>query len=112
FQAGEKEVHSLLGRGLHFRFLKKLDQLQQYEDLLAGWIGRFRLLLLNDMLGANVTYWESREKATAELDEVLQGEFRVLGPEGQAALKARRLQFETPEKYAIRFNYRTGIYDH
>ncbi|MCB0594852.1 MAG: hypothetical protein H6557_00755 [Lewinellaceae bacterium] len=110
FQANEKKAHSLLGRGLHFRFLEKLDKLLVNRGLFEEEIGRFREQLLNDMVGANVTYWESREKASAELERILQAEFQVLGPEGQEALNRRLLQFKEPEKYGIKFNYRSGIY--
>ena len=111
FQADEKQVHSLLGRGLHFHFLKELDKLLPYQDLFGEEIGQFRQQLLNDITGASVTYWESREKAVAELDSILQAGFRVLGAEGQQALEARRRQFEDPEKYGISFNYWSGIYN-
>ena len=111
FQSDEKEVHSLLGRGLHFRFLEKLDKLLPYRDLFGKEIGQFRAQLLNDMTGAGVTYWESKEKALAELERIQQAQFQVLGKDGQQALEARRLQFEDSEKYGIRFNYRSGIYE-
>ncbi|MCO6480061.1 MAG: SH3 domain-containing protein [Phaeodactylibacter sp.] len=111
FQAGEKQAHSLLGRGRHFRILEKLDKLLVHKDLFGEEIGRFRQQLLNDITGADVTYWESKEKASAELDSILNAGFEVLGAEGREALEARRRQFEEPEKYGIRFSYRTGIYE-
>ncbi len=111
FPAGEKQAHSLLGRGVHFRILEKLDKLLVHKDLFGEEIGRFRHQLLNDIVGAGVTYWESKEKATMELDSILNAGFEVLGTDGREALEARRRQFEDPEKYGLRFNYRSGIYD-
>lgn len=110
FQASENEAHSLLGRGLHFRFLEKLDELLVSGDLFEGLAGRFREQLVNDIAGTGVTYWESREKATEELDRILEAEFAVLPEKEKKALRERRRQFEDPEKYGIKFNYRSGIY--
>ena len=111
FESNEKEVHSLLGRGLHFQFLEKLDKLLLYRDLYGEEIGQFREQLLNDIAGAGVTYWESREKALTELKRIQQANFQVIGEDGQQALEARRRQFEDPGKYGIRFNYKSGIYE-
>lgn len=110
FQAGEDRVHSLLGRGLHFAFLEKLDKLLAYEDLFGAGIGRFRQLLVNDITGAGVTYWESGEKAAAELSRILERGFHGLGPPEVKALENRLRQFAEPEKYGIKFNYQSGIY--
>lgn len=111
FQSDEKKVHSLLGRGLHFAFLEKLDKLLPYTDLYGEGIGRFRQQLINDITGKDVTYWESREKAAAELGRIVEAGFQVFGPEDMKALEARYRQFGDPAKFGIKFNYRSGIYE-
>ena len=111
FESGENEVHSLLGRGLHFRILENLDKLLTFSDLLEEEIGQYKGGVLNDILGADVTYWESRDKALEELEKIIEAKFEVLGPDVQQALQTRQLQFEDPERYGIKFNYRSGIYE-
>ncbi|MCB0571465.1 MAG: SH3 domain-containing protein [Phaeodactylibacter sp.] len=106
-----QQGHSLLGRGIHYSMLKKLDKLLVYNDLLHEEIGRYRGMLLNDIAARGVTYWETRDKAAAELDSILSAHFKVVGEKGEISLSARRRQFDEPEKYGIQFDHQSGIYE-
>ncbi len=103
--------HSLLGRGVHFRTLQKIDQLLKKSDLFAPELNRLKTRLVNDMVDPHVTYWEAKEKIQAELDTILQTDFNILTPADKIALQERRQLFETPDANNIEINHQSGIYD-
>jgi hypothetical protein len=107
---GAGRQHSLLGRGIHRQMLERMEEIDQQASYARAPLRRLRFALLDDLLRHDVTYWESQEKATAELDEILGASFRQFEARDTIALRARLHQFAAPEKYQIQFDHRTGIY--
>jgi hypothetical protein len=107
---GTGQPHSLLGRGLHQQMLERMEEAANQAPYARIPLRRLRQALLDDLLRHDVTYWESQEKATAELAQILAAGFRQWEARDTIALRARLQQFAAPEKYQIQFDHRTGIY--
>lgn len=103
--------HSLLGRGVHFATLQKIDQLLEKSDLFAPEMTRLKTRLVNDMTEPHVTYWETKGKIQAELDTIIGSGFSILNDADETLLKNRRLLFENPDSSNIEVNHQSGIYN-
>ncbi len=102
---------SLLGRGVHYQTLENIDKLLKKSDLFALELTRLKTRLLNDITESHVTYWETQEKITMELDSIIQANFSVLTNADKVALQTRRQQFEKPEESGIQLNMQAGTYE-
>ncbi len=109
-QPEKGQSHSLLGKGIHYRILVELDKALGPKDLFGEKIGQLRQQIVNDITAAGVTYWEPQEKVLAELDRILEAGLSLLTKANRIALQTRRQQFENPDQYGIKLNYRSGIY--
>jgi hypothetical protein len=109
-QDGLGQQHSLLGKGIHYQMLEKLEALSSNEGFPQGELQRLRKALLNDILDHSVTFWETQEKAAAELERILEKDFNLLDKRDKIALRARLQHFENPEQNRIQFGHRSGIY--
>lgn len=109
-QDGLGQQHSLLGKGIHYQMFEKLEPLSTEAGFPQGELQRLRKALLNDILDHSVTFWESQEKAAAELGQIVEKDFKLLDKREKIALQARLQHFENPEQYRIQFGHRSGIY--
>lgn len=103
--------HSLLGRGIHFATLQKIDQLLKKSDLFTPELIALKARLVNDIVAPYVTYWETKERIQAELDTILLSNFSNLTKADNIALQMRRQQFETPDSSKIEVNHQSGTYN-
>lgn len=101
---------SLLGRGVHYQTLEKIDKLLKKSDLFTPELTRLKTRLLNDITQPDVTYWEKKENIIIELDSITQANFEIFTNADKIALQTRRQQFETPERFGIQLNMQTGSY--
>lgn len=99
---------SLLGRGHHLRILEKSDQLLAKSPLFATEIRRLKARIVNDISEPHVTYWETADKIVAELDAILQKDFKLLSAADKIALQTRREQFVEPIRHSITVNEQAG----
>ena len=101
---------SLLGRGIHYQTLEKIDKLLKKSDLFTPELTRLKTRLLNDITQPDVTYWEKKENITTELDSIINANFSVLSNADKVALQTRRQQFELPQESGIQLNMQSGSY--
>lgn len=99
---------SLLGRGFHQETLRKLEATLQKSGFFAPEIMHWKSLLVNDITDSNVTYWETKEKITAELDNIIHQDYAVLTNTDKIALQTRRKQFENIVANKIQLNQQAG----
>lgn len=101
---------SLLGRGIHYQTLEKIDKLLKKSDLFTPELTRLKTSLLNDMTQPDVTYWEKKENIISELDSIIQADFTILTDADKIALQTRKQQFEAPQEFGIQLNMQSGSY--
>jgi len=99
---------SLLGRGIHYQILQQLAETLRKSDLFEPEIRHWKTLLINDITGSYVTYWEQATKITAELDTILVKNYPILTDADKVALQTRRKQFDDPAAHKISVNQQTG----
>lgn len=102
------QQYSLLGRGIHHQVIQKLDQLIQSDRLFQPTIDRIKKMLVNDISGAGVVYWERPQVIIKELDQVLAGHSEVLNPSDKIAIGVRRKQMDHPEQYQLVTDFQSG----
>ena len=100
---------SVLGSSIHQSLLGELDKLLICEDILQQEIDYIRGLIFNDLLGPDVLYWNSRDLAIAELQQIKDGKLKCIKQEAKQQLENRILQFTTDStNTGALFNYRSG----
>jgi hypothetical protein len=108
-EVDNRSVFSLLGKGVHTSFLSRLDQTQQHRDLAGPEIDQLKALIINDMTGSTVLYWEAKEKVQQELKSILDTTFTVLTPADTLALhQSLQALRDTAAVQERRFNFRAG----
>jgi hypothetical protein len=108
-EVDNRSVFSLLGKGVHTSFLSQLDQAELYRDIAGPEIDQLKTLIINDMTGPAVLYWESKEKVQQELESILGTTFTVLTPLDTLALHQSLMVFrDTANAKERRFNFRAG----
>lgn len=108
-QTADYTGHSLLGRGKHLQLLQHAQQLLNRSRRFEPEILQLKTDLLNDITQAGVTYWESRDKIIAEVDNILTANLNLLTPADKIALQTRRSHLENPETYGIQVNQQAGF---
>lgn len=100
---------SVLGSSVHQSLLGELDELLVCEDVLRQEIDYIRGLIFNDLLHPDVLYWNSKDLAIAELQEIKDSELKCINKETRQQLENRILQLTTDStKAGMLFNYRSG----
>lgn len=100
---------SVLGDKVHQALLEELDKLLICEDILQQEIDYIRGLIFNDLLDPGVLYWNSRDLAIAELQQIKDSELKCIKEEVKQQLENRILQLTTDSTNAgMLFNYRSG----
>ncbi len=98
---------SLLGKGIHFKLLQKMDEVSK-TNLFQKETNDLRDRLINDITGPNVEYWESQKQILDELDKILDQGFQHLTKEDVIALEKRRKEFKNLKASKIKVNQRSG----
>ncbi|MCB0663188.1 MAG: SH3 domain-containing protein [Saprospiraceae bacterium] len=99
--------HSLLGRGIHKRILEEIEEILDKADLFEPEILQIKAKLVQDILEPDNTYWESQEKITNELKEILDASFSILSEEEKDSLAARLTMFEAPFDHGIKLDVKS-----
>jgi len=102
--------HSLLGRGTHHTIMERMEQLWAPTGLFSDALIRTKNELVADITGSTGQYWEKAEQVRSELRRIIESDFSFLTPEDHIALQTRLQQLEEPERYDIRTNYQSGMY--
>jgi hypothetical protein len=102
--------HSLLGRGIHLEMFEKIENLSKLTPLFNNELLFFKNALIEDIILLNTTYWEEKNEASAELEEILKRDFAFLEPQDRLALQKRLDDFKKAEELGILFNFKSGIY--
>lgn len=109
-EVDSRSVFSLLGKGVHTSFLRQLDQTNQHRDIAGPEIDQLKALIINDMTGPAVLYWEAREKVQQELESILDTTFTMLTPVDTLALHQRLMGLrDSAILKERRFNFRAGF---
>lgn len=98
---------SLFGEDKHIQILEQLDKISSHSDLFNLSIQRIKTALLNDIIAEN-HYWQPKEKLMAELEKIIQTDFKCLSKDEKIALLERMKMFAEPDKYEIFVNQREG----
>ncbi|MEZ5043400.1 MAG: SH3 domain-containing protein [Saprospiraceae bacterium] len=99
---------SLLGRGIHLAILKAAEALIQSGHYMDSEIRQVKTQIVDDILQPTNSFWESKEKVIAEMDNMLQANLTIIDKKDKIALEARRQQFDAPESHQIEMNVRAG----
>jgi len=102
--------HSLLGKGLHFKILKKVNDLLEKKSPFNKSLENIKKEILDDILDTQkfVSYWYKKEKILSEIDQIIDANFVSLSKKEWIAIKARRKMFEQHQANAIKINQRSG----
>ncbi len=103
--------HSLLGRGEHFRVLAAINQQLEAGSPFQSSLLEVQSKIVEDITGSEITYWETKEKITEELEKIVLADFESIEKAQKVSLKTRLEQFEKPEEYNIQVNHQAGIYE-
>ncbi|MEL6864583.1 MAG: SH3 domain-containing protein [Bacteroidota bacterium] len=101
--------HSLLGKGIHLKTFKGMDNLLQESLFFQSETQKIKNQLIEDITGEYMTYWESQKAILEELDAILAADLDVvLTDEDRVALQTRRKMFEQYKANKIKLNHRSG----
>ncbi len=109
FQYADYEAASQLGTGIHLKMFRQIDKAMQTGTLFQPELRAFKEAVLEDIIGKNVVYWQSKELILKELDQILKTGFKCLDDRDRAVLQSRLVMFEDPEANGLRVNLRSGI---
>jgi hypothetical protein len=107
-QTDENDGCSQLGLGNHHAMLKHIDDALNNCPEFEPELIKAKNLLLEDILGKDVCYWQIEKKILTELNLILENNYKCLMPRDVMALKARKQMFENPQANGIRVNLRAG----
>lgn len=110
FQTSANDGHSLLGRGIHLEMFEKIEILNKLTPIYEQELMQIKNALVEDIIFLNTTYWEEKEKASAELRQILDRTFTFLTPADRSALEKRLQDFKKSEELGILFNFKSGIH--
>jgi hypothetical protein len=97
FPVTRQQKHSLLGRRIHFKLLRSLEQLVQQYPFLQAECGQIKDLLLNDISTSGTTYWEDWPAIQTELDTILNTTtWNILSQEDLAIIRHRQQTLALP----------------
>lgn len=102
--------HSLLGRGYHLATLQTIDRLSRQAPGFQPYLQAWKQDLITDITAVETTYWEEQTVALEELNQIMSAGFAYLSRDDKVALETRRQQFENPDQYDVKFNYKSGVY--
>lgn len=107
-QTDENAGCSQLGLGRHDAMLKQLDEAFATCPEFRPELEKVKTLLLEDIFGKTVCYWQNEKKILTELNLILGNNYSCLTPRDIIALKSRKSMFESPAANGIRVNLRAG----
>ncbi|MCB0635161.1 MAG: hypothetical protein KDC54_01010, partial [Lewinella sp.] len=89
FPVDRQHGYSLLGRGIHTALLRVADTLLADFPSTTADVTTLTAALMDDMMGDDIAYWESREKVMEELKELLEKPPQFLSAEQKVRLHQR-----------------------
>ena len=101
--------HSLLGQGTHLKILEQADKDLKKSDLFLNEVIKIKDEVVNDIVGKDITYWESSDKIQKELDDILASNLSILTSDDKVALETRRKMFANPKANGVEVNHRAGM---
>lgn len=107
-QTGEWSGCSQLGLGKHHAMLQALERCRELGGLFEPECRDWKTMLLEDILGKNVDYWQPADKIVAELHAILHSAPGILDARDSMSLATRKTMFEQAEHNEIRTNVRSG----
>jgi len=108
-QVGDNEVVSQLGLGHHQQLLALIEKgLSRPNGLFQTDFLALKEMVLDDMLGKDVRYWQPEEKILAELEKILGSSLTSLTAADREALARRLAMFQSPAENGLRVNLRAG----
>lgn len=110
-QTDENAGCSQLGLGNHISMLKRFDEALTTCPEFEPELIKAKNLLLEDVLGKDVCYWQTEKKILTELNLIIENNFKCLTSRDVLALKARKPMFENTQANGIRVNLRAGEVD-
>ncbi len=110
-QTDENSGCSQLGLGRHTAVLEMIDEAVEKDKDFSNELLQVKNLLLEDILGKDVCYWQNEKKILTELNFILQNNYKCLTSRDLIALKARKQMFENPQANGMRVNLRDGEQD-
>ncbi|MCC6414224.1 MAG: SH3 domain-containing protein [Saprospiraceae bacterium] len=110
-QTDENAGCSQLGLGNHISMLQRIDEALTACPEFEPELIKVKNLLLEDMLGKDVCYWQTEKKILTELNLIIENNYKCLTSRDVLALKARKPMFENPLANGIRVNLRAGEVD-
>lgn len=103
------EAYNLLGDSIYYELLKDLDQWPDCKGLLAEEKGRIKRAIINDLIKANVLYWNKRGEVLAEMAKIVKTPFACLTEQDQQLIQQRLDELlQNEEGTTHLFNYRSG----
>lgn len=103
----EHETYSLLGRGLHKATLDALQTALQGSSGFEKELNQLKNKLLDD-ISLTSDFWEDQDAILAELQAILDAEYKMLGKEDLVELSARLKMLKNPGKYDLKTNLFEG----
>lgn len=105
----DEHVFSELGKGVHRALFSKMTQAMAASRLFEPEYMDFKKLLMDDIMGLQLSYWNNQETILRELDGILADNPGILTSVDKENIAKRREQFTQPEKNNIRLNHRSGL---
>lgn len=109
FQLDDQSSVSQLGSGKHLQILRLLGEKSPELEVFHRELIRIKNLLLDDIAGKDIGYWQSEEKILAELNEISNSNLPILGKEDRLVIQTRMNMFADPQANGIRVNLRSGL---
>lgn len=108
FQISDYEAASRLGEGHHLNMLQAIDRAWASGALFRPELMRWKEQILEDILGKNTAFWQSKEKIVNELEKIIATQLVCLTEQDRADLQHRGAMFRDPIVKGIRLNLRSG----
>ena len=99
---------SMLGKGVHKSVLDKINAQSAAGGLFEPLLMQMKTQVIDDITGAETSFWYTQEEALRELGAIIAANFKVITPQDMVALATRRKQLEEPAKHNIEVNMRKG----
>ena len=100
--------HHLLGRGVTYDILSRIEQLSPRTPLFSKPLLQLKDRILADLTRADIHFWEPDSLVKRELDAIIQANWSIFTATDRIALDTRRLQLDSAAYHGIGFNARSG----
>jgi hypothetical protein len=109
FQLDDNQSASQLGSGNHLKVLALIENKLPEMELFRKEALHIKELVLDDIVGKDVGYWQPEEKILTELNKIQTSNFTFITDLDRMAISARKTMFEDPGANGVRVNLRSGL---